>query len=81
MNIPWNDLKNKPVKVLINNVYLLAAPRGETDYDPDEEEERAQKVKHEKLETAEMLSARPKGAGINCVSQPAVTQVMYLIAC
>ncbi|KAJ3291062.1 hypothetical protein HK104_006345 [Borealophlyctis nickersoniae] len=60
LNIPWNDLKNKPVKVYINNVYLLAAPKGDTDYDPEEEEDRAQKLKQEKLETAEMLSARGK---------------------
>ncbi|KAJ3052099.1 hypothetical protein HK097_006900 [Rhizophlyctis rosea] len=79
MNIPWNDLKNKPVKVLINNVYLLAAPRGETDYDPDEEEERAQKVKREKLETAEMLSARPKGAETDKQDATFVTQLVTKI--
>ncbi|KAJ3037263.1 hypothetical protein HDV00_001828 [Rhizophlyctis rosea] len=81
MNIPWNDLKNKPVKILINNVYLLAAPRGETDYDPVEEEESAQKVKREKLETAEMLATRPKSQQGDTEAQNAtfVTQLVTKI--
>lgn len=55
LNIPWNDLKNKPVKIRINNVYLLAAPKLDQDYDPEEEVERALKRKFEKLEAAEMI--------------------------
>ncbi|CAG8543869.1 1688_t:CDS:10, partial [Acaulospora colombiana] len=55
LNIPWTDLKNKPVKVLINNVYLLAVPRAESEYDAEEEEERAQQLKQEKLANAELL--------------------------
>ncbi|KAI8839880.1 N-terminal region of Chorein, a TM vesicle-mediated sorter-domain-containing protein [Chytridium lagenaria] len=43
--IPWNDLKNKPVKVFINNVYLLAHPKADSDYDPVLEEDRAHKDK------------------------------------
>jgi vacuolar protein sorting-associated protein 13A/C len=30
LSIPWSNLKNKPVKVYINNVYLLAVPRNES---------------------------------------------------
>jgi vacuolar protein sorting-associated protein 13A/C len=29
LSIPWSNLRNKPVKVYINNVYLLAVPRNE----------------------------------------------------
>ncbi|TPX42076.1 hypothetical protein SeMB42_g05292 [Synchytrium endobioticum] len=56
LKIPWNDLKNTPVRVFVNNLYILAQPRGETGYDPDEEEERAQNVKREKLENINMLN-------------------------
>ncbi|CAG8448137.1 4681_t:CDS:10 [Diversispora eburnea] len=55
LNIPWTDLKNKPVKVFINNVYLLAVPKAESEYDPQEEERRAQQLKKEKLENDELL--------------------------
>ncbi|KAJ3092913.1 hypothetical protein HK102_000456 [Quaeritorhiza haematococci] len=61
LTIPWNDLKNKPVRVVVNNVYVLATPRAESEYDPEEEEERAQKVKMERLETVEMIAAQAKG--------------------
>ncbi|KAI8823370.1 uncharacterized protein EV422DRAFT_352091 [Fimicolochytrium jonesii] len=60
LSIPWNDLKNKPVKIFINHVYLLAKPKAGADYDPVEEEERLQKAKLEKLETADMLLNRAK---------------------
>ncbi|KAJ3106617.1 hypothetical protein HDU97_005982 [Phlyctochytrium planicorne] len=63
ISIPWNDLKNKPVKVFINNVYLLAKPKADSDYDPILEEDRAHRVKLEKLETADMLSAKDKLPG------------------
>ncbi|CAG8518582.1 8655_t:CDS:10 [Ambispora gerdemannii] len=55
LNIPWSNLRNKPVKVFINNVYLLAVPRADTEYDPEEEERRAQQLKEEKLANSELL--------------------------
>ncbi|KAJ3192438.1 hypothetical protein HK101_006567 [Irineochytrium annulatum] len=63
LSIPWSDLKNKPVRVFINNVYLLASPKADTDYDPVVEDDRAFKLKMEKIETAEMLSAKDKLPG------------------
>jgi len=62
LKIPWSNLKNQPVKVFINNVYLLAVPKGETEYDAAEEEKRSQQVKQEKLENAELLQTKPVGA-------------------
>ncbi|CAG8516340.1 7059_t:CDS:10 [Ambispora leptoticha] len=59
LNIPWSNLGNKPVKVFINNVYLLAVPRAESEYDPEEEERRAQQLKEEKLANAELLQTQP----------------------
>jgi hypothetical protein len=31
LSIPWANLKNKPVKVYINNLYLLCVPKGESE--------------------------------------------------
>ncbi|CAB5396243.1 unnamed protein product, partial [Rhizophagus irregularis] len=58
LNIPWSNLKNKPVKVFINNVYLLAVPKAESEYDTEEDENRAQQVKQEKLANAELLNTQ-----------------------
>ncbi|KAK0532867.1 Vacuolar protein sorting-associated protein 13 [Tilletia horrida] len=56
LSIPWSNLKGKPVRVLIENVYLLAAPKNAAaEYDEKEEEERAQAAKQEKLASAELL--------------------------
>ncbi|KAF8984234.1 hypothetical protein BGZ46_008534 [Entomortierella lignicola] len=58
LSIPWSNLKNKPVKVYINNVYLLCVPKGESEYDPEEEAARAQALKEDRLENAELLSTK-----------------------
>jgi vacuolar protein sorting-associated protein 13A/C len=56
--IPWSNLRGKPVSVKIEDVFLLAAPKEEADYNAEEEEKRAQAVKIEKLESAELLKER-----------------------
>ncbi|KAL2433872.1 Intermembrane lipid transfer protein VPS13 [Exophiala dermatitidis] len=58
LQIPWSNLRGKPVKVNIEDVFLLSAPKQEDDYDPEEEEKRAVAVKLEKLESAELLKER-----------------------
>ena len=58
LSIPWSNLRGKPVKVNIEDVSLLAAPKEEDDYDAVEEEKRAVAVKLEKLESAELLKER-----------------------
>ena len=58
LSIPWSNLRGKPVKVNIEDVYLLAAPKLEDNYDAEEEEKRAVAVKLEKLESAELLKER-----------------------
>uniref|UniRef100_A0A093VF33 Vacuolar protein sorting-associated protein n=1 Tax=Talaromyces marneffei PM1 TaxID=1077442 RepID=A0A093VF33_TALMA len=55
LSIPWSNLRGKPVKVEIEDVFLLAAPKVETDYDPEEEAKRAHAIKMDKLESAEIL--------------------------
>jgi vacuolar protein sorting-associated protein 13A/C len=59
------QLKGKPVKILIENVYLLASPASpDAHYDPEEEAKRAQAAKMEKLESAELLTTKPS-AGLS----------------
>ena len=58
MSIPWANLRGKPVKVNIENVFLLAAPKEDANYDEEEEARRAHDVKMEKLENAELLKQR-----------------------
>lgn len=58
LQIPWSNLRGKPVRINIEDVYLLAAPREDADYDPVEQEDRTHKLKMEKLDSAEMLKER-----------------------
>lgn len=58
MSIPWANLKGKPVRVNIEDVFLLAAPKEDAEYDEEEEAKRVHAVKIEKLENAELLKQR-----------------------
>ncbi|CRK28474.1 hypothetical protein BN1723_003552 [Verticillium longisporum] len=56
--IPWSNLSGAPVKVFIEDVFLLASPKEDAAYDEDEEERRKQRIKMEKLDSAELLKER-----------------------
>ncbi|KAL6717664.1 Vacuolar protein sorting-associated protein 13 [Lecanora helva] len=58
MSIPWTNLRGKPVKVNIEDVFLLAAPKEDAEYNEEEEAKRENDVKLEKLENAELLKER-----------------------
>ncbi|KAF2116072.1 hypothetical protein BDV96DRAFT_645420 [Lophiotrema nucula] len=58
MSIPWSNLRGKPLKVNIEDVFLLAAPKEDAEYDGEEEDRRAHAVKMEKLDSAELLKER-----------------------
>ena len=58
MSIPWTNLRGKPVRVNIEDVFLLAAPKEDAEYNEEEEVKRANDVKLEKLENAELLKQR-----------------------
>lgn len=58
LSIPWTNLAGAPVKVFIENVFLLCSPKEEQVYDEEEEERRRQRLKMEKLESAELLRER-----------------------
>ncbi|KAI0466100.1 hypothetical protein F4859DRAFT_527562 [Xylaria cf. heliscus] len=56
--IPWSNLRGAPVKVFIEDVFLLASPKEEAAYDPEEEDRRKQRIKMEKLDSAELIKER-----------------------
>jgi len=58
LTIPWSNLRGAPVKVYIEDVYLLASPKEEAEYNEEEEERRKQRIKMEKLDSAELLKER-----------------------
>jgi vacuolar protein sorting-associated protein 13A/C len=58
LSLHWMNLGNQPVEVLIEDVYLLVVPSPQTNINPDEEEQRAQAAKAERLENAELLHMR-----------------------
>ena len=58
LQIPWSNLRGKPVRINIEDVFLLAAPKEDEEYNAEEEEKRAHAVKMEKLDSAELLKER-----------------------
>ncbi|KAG6259689.1 hypothetical protein E4U24_000004 [Claviceps purpurea] len=56
--IPWSNLRGAPVQVLIEDVFLLASPKEEAEYDEIEEERRRQRIKMDKLDSAELLKEK-----------------------
>ena len=58
LTLPLSNLRGKPVKINIDEVFLLAAPKEDAEYNEEEEKQRAQAVKMEKLENAELLKER-----------------------
>ncbi|KAK6455080.1 vacuolar sorting [Scheffersomyces xylosifermentans] len=57
LQIPWSNLKSKPVRVIIEDVYVLASPIIIQDIDIDDEERREQLIKREKLDRLEALQS------------------------
>jgi vacuolar protein sorting-associated protein 13A/C len=63
LQIPWSNLKGKPVKVTIEDVYLLAAPIMQDTYDLEAELKRDLVLKLQKLADLEMRQrANPTNA-------------------
>ncbi|KAI1419606.1 hypothetical protein F5Y12DRAFT_231448 [Xylaria sp. FL1777] len=56
--IPWSNLRGAPVKVFIEDVFVLASPKEEAAYDAEEEDRRRQRIKMEKLDSAELIKER-----------------------
>jgi vacuolar protein sorting-associated protein 13A/C len=52
------NLGNQPVEIMVEDVFLLVVPSGHTTTNRTEDEARAQAVKAERLESAELLHVR-----------------------
>jgi hypothetical protein len=79
LSLHWLNLGNQPVQVLIEDLYILVVPRKGVDEDPDEIERRAQQVKLERLQNAEVLqvqAARPEGI-ILCLHKIAIDSTAF----
>ncbi|SCV00936.1 LANO_0F09296g1_1 [Lachancea nothofagi CBS 11611] len=62
LQVPWSSLKNKPVKILIEDVYLLCGPRNQSADSAVEDAERELRLKMQKLDEFEALSkSQPPG--------------------
>ncbi|KAL1838057.1 hypothetical protein VTJ49DRAFT_3105 [Mycothermus thermophilus] len=68
LNIPWSNLRGEPVRVTIEDVFLLASPKEEAEYNEEEEAARKQRLKMEKLDSAELLKERTQ-AGLSLEEQ------------
>ncbi|KAG6842210.1 hypothetical protein C0991_000180 [Blastosporella zonata] len=71
LSLHWLNLGNQPVEILVEDVYLLVVPSSQTVHDPEEDENRAQAAKIERLENAELLHMRgqAEAAGDSVQSQ------------
>lgn len=57
VTIPWTQLKNQPVKIAIEDVYVLARARAPGRVDPAEDERVDQATKQERLRSAEAVDS------------------------
>ncbi|KHJ35601.1 putative vacuolar protein sorting-associated protein vps13 [Erysiphe necator] len=55
LRIPWSNLRGQPVQIHIKDVYVLAAPKENTEWNEEEEEKRIQALKIKKLESTDIL--------------------------
>lgn len=56
LNVPWSSLKNKPVKIVIEDCYLLCTPRDMASMHSEEQIERELRVKLHKLAEWELAN-------------------------
>ncbi|KAJ1822144.1 Vacuolar protein sorting-associated protein 13 [Coemansia sp. RSA 2598] len=69
ISIPWSNLKGEPVRIHIDDVYVLATPCFQEHFDPEREEEREYKLKMHKLENDELLQIQRLSRKNDAVSE------------
>ena len=55
LSIPWTSLGRDPVKIVLNDIYILARARPPGKVDEEEDERAEQAAKQQKLKSAEQL--------------------------
>ena len=63
VTIPWTQLKTQPVKIVIDDVYVLARARPQGKIDPEEDARIEQATKQEKLKSAEAVDSAASQVG------------------
>ena len=63
VSIPWTQLKTRPVKIAIEDVYVLARARPQGKVDPEEDARVEQATKQEKLKSAEAVDSAANQVG------------------
>lgn len=72
--IPWSSLKNKPVKIIIEDVYMLCAPRTPESYNVEEQIERELKVKLQRLADFELANSSKPDINLDSNRNESFTQ-------
>ena len=68
VTIPWTQLKTQPVKINIDDVYVLARARPQGKVDPEEDERVEQATKQERLRSAEAVDSAASQVGTKGVN-------------
>lgn len=55
LQIPWSNLKGKPVKIIIEDLYLLASPTIINEFDLDDEHQKELNIKKQKLDQLSII--------------------------
>lgn len=82
LQIPWSNLKGKPVKITIEDVYLLASPIIISEYNAEEDYKREQQYKQEKLKDLEAIQSTraqamsPEVAGNETFTESLITKIV-----
>ncbi|KAJ2597508.1 Vacuolar protein sorting-associated protein 13 [Coemansia sp. RSA 1721] len=69
ISIPWSNLKGEPVRIHIDDVYVLATPCFQEHFDPEREEEREYNLKMRKLENDELLQMQKMSKKADAASE------------
>ena len=64
LNVPWSNLKNKPVNIIIQDCYLLCEPRDASSYNAVEVQEREFRLKLKKLMEWELSNKAKKSQAL-----------------
>ena len=65
LNVPWSNLKNKPVNIIIQDCYLLCEPRDVGSFDSVEAQERETRLKLKQLMEWELSNKAKKNQALS----------------
>lgn len=81
ITIPWTALKTQPVKIVIDDVYVLARARPQGKVDKDEDERVEQATKQERLKSAEEVDKAASQVGRGPQTDEGQSLIRALMPC